>query len=295
MSYILFILNHGKPLRIHDYRCPRYANTLISSYRRQKKIPVQLIGRTPQFYDEALPAILSFLFCSYEPSTFRASIKGGRSCAQKVPITLSFLPYNPARSAVRGLLPYLFDDTLENSQPVPHLQLCCKHRTTIQNIHGQERTHSPSTASVSMDRGSLPLQFTRCEIILLSPTIHLIVCRAKRMQSTGLCRRRPIPACLDAMAKVSIGQELRRLHTIQAQVFPDPLSAHQLTRKLTERDLHFIFTNLDLPMEFPRRFLVTLPRKCLPPSATMLSATLKRIRTRTRILSAHPLNSAIPR
>lgn len=47
MSYILFILNHdGRPLGIHDCRCPRHdADVLISSHGRQLFFSVQLIGR----------------------------------------------------------------------------------------------------------------------------------------------------------------------------------------------------------------------------------------------------------
>jgi hypothetical protein len=126
--------------------------------------------------------------------------------------------------------------------------------------------------------------------------MQLTVCRTKRVQNAVLvCCRRMILACLEVMAKILTQQELHRLR-IQAQIFPDPLS---LTRKLAKRDLHFIFTSRDLPMQFPRRnFLATIPHKYLPPSVTMFFASLERIRTRrARILrpQVHPLNDGMPR
>lgn len=52
-----------------------------------------------------------------------------------------------------------------NSQPIPRLRLCCEQRTTIQDIHGQQRTQRPF-----MDLGSWLHQLVYREIILLSPS-----------------------------------------------------------------------------------------------------------------------------
>jgi hypothetical protein len=151
-------------LRIHDYRCPRPDISLLApknipsptnwavNKRPLPEKPARLNYSSMRHYqhqhlDRSQMRVIrigtfSLLFHFAGPAYFCLCMhrEWMAFMCQQVPITLSFMPmYGQLQS---GLLQtsHIFKETLGNSQHIPHVRLCCGQRTTIQDIHGQQRT-----------------------------------------------------------------------------------------------------------------------------------------------------------